>query len=45
MPTGGVTAENLGEYLALPSVAACGGTWICTDSDAIEQRAREAAAA
>jgi 2-dehydro-3-deoxyphosphogluconate aldolase/(4S)-4-hydroxy-2-oxoglutarate aldolase len=45
MPTGGVTAENLGEYLALPSVAACGGTWICADRDAIEERAREAAAA
>jgi 2-dehydro-3-deoxyphosphogluconate aldolase / (4S)-4-hydroxy-2-oxoglutarate aldolase len=45
MPTGGVTAENVGEYLALPSVAACGGTWICADPDSIEERAREAAAA
>ena len=28
MPTGGVHAGNLGEYLALPSVVACGGTWL-----------------
>jgi 2-dehydro-3-deoxyphosphogluconate aldolase/(4S)-4-hydroxy-2-oxoglutarate aldolase len=45
MPTGGVTAENLRDYLAIPSVAACGGTWICADAASIEQRAREAAAA
>ena len=34
VPTGGVTAGNLGEYLAVPAVAACGGTWIAS-SDAI----------
>jgi 2-dehydro-3-deoxyphosphogluconate aldolase/(4S)-4-hydroxy-2-oxoglutarate aldolase len=45
MPTGGVTAANVADYLALPSVAACGGTWICGDPAAIEERAREAAAA
>lgn len=28
MPTGGVSANNLAEYLALPQVAACGGSWI-----------------
>jgi 2-dehydro-3-deoxyphosphogluconate aldolase/(4S)-4-hydroxy-2-oxoglutarate aldolase len=28
MPTGGVTAGNLKDYLALPSVGACGGSWI-----------------
>jgi 2-dehydro-3-deoxyphosphogluconate aldolase / (4S)-4-hydroxy-2-oxoglutarate aldolase len=28
VPTGGVTAANAGEYLALPSVTAVGGTWI-----------------
>lgn len=28
MPTGGVTPLNLGEYLAIPQVIACGGTWI-----------------
>lgn len=33
MPTGGVTADNLTEYLAQPGVAACGGTWIATSAD------------
>lgn len=28
MPTGGVSAENLDEFLALPSVIACGGSWL-----------------
>lgn len=28
MPTGGVSAGNLAEYLALPSVVACGGSWL-----------------
>lgn len=28
MPTGGVKAENLAEYLAVPSVIGCGGTWL-----------------
>ena len=28
MPTGGVSAENLAEFLALPSVVACGGSWL-----------------
>lgn len=28
MPTGGVSASNLAEYLALPSVLACGGSWL-----------------
>ncbi len=28
MPTGGISASNLGEHLALPSVIACGGSWI-----------------
>ena len=36
VPTGGVTAANLGEYLAVPAVAACGGTWIAP-SDAIRE--------
>jgi 2-dehydro-3-deoxyphosphogluconate aldolase/(4S)-4-hydroxy-2-oxoglutarate aldolase len=35
MPTGGISAANLGEYLALPSVVACGGSWL-TPSAAIE---------
>lgn len=28
MPTGGVSASNLAEYLALPQVVACGGSWL-----------------
>lgn len=28
MPTGGISAANLAEYLALPSVVACGGSWL-----------------
>jgi len=35
MPTGGVSAGNLAEYLAIPSVLACGGSWL-TPKDAIE---------
>ena len=29
MPTGGVNAENLKDYLADPAIIACGGTWMC----------------
>lgn len=28
MPTGGITPENLGEYLVFPKVLACGGSWM-----------------
>ena len=28
MPTGGVSAANLAEYLAIPAVIACGGSWL-----------------
>ncbi len=28
MPTGGVSASNLADYLVLPSVIACGGSWL-----------------
>jgi 2-dehydro-3-deoxyphosphogluconate aldolase/(4S)-4-hydroxy-2-oxoglutarate aldolase len=28
IPTGGITADTVDEYLALPSVLACGGTWL-----------------
>lgn len=34
MPTGGISAANLPEFLALPSVIACGGSWLTPD-DAI----------
>ena len=35
MPTGGVSAKNLREYLEVPSVIACGGSWL-TPAAAIE---------
>jgi 2-dehydro-3-deoxyphosphogluconate aldolase/(4S)-4-hydroxy-2-oxoglutarate aldolase len=35
MPTGGVSAKNLRDYLEVPSVLACGGSWL-TPADAIE---------
>jgi len=28
MPTGGINKDNINDYLALPSVVACGGTWM-----------------
>jgi 2-dehydro-3-deoxyphosphogluconate aldolase/(4S)-4-hydroxy-2-oxoglutarate aldolase len=28
IPTGGVNTANLAEYLAIPAVAAVGGTWM-----------------
>jgi 2-dehydro-3-deoxyphosphogluconate aldolase / (4S)-4-hydroxy-2-oxoglutarate aldolase len=36
MPTGGVNPQNLGEYLKLPIVVACGGSWMAP-ADAINQ--------
>lgn len=35
MPTGGVSAANLAEFLAVPSVLACGGSWL-TPADAVK---------
>jgi 2-dehydro-3-deoxyphosphogluconate aldolase / (4S)-4-hydroxy-2-oxoglutarate aldolase len=29
IPTGGITASTIGEYLELPAVIACGGSWLC----------------
>lgn len=37
MPTGGINAQNLGEYLKLPIVVACGGSWMAP-ADLINQR-------
>lgn len=51
IPTGGINATNLPEYLALPNVVACGGSWMATSSmiaegqfDEITRLAREAQA-
>ena len=32
MPTGGIGAHNLAEYLAFPKVVACGGSWMVSDA-------------
>lgn len=51
MPTGGVSIDNLGDFLALPSVIACGGSWLTPKEaiatgnfEAITDLAREAVA-
>jgi 2-dehydro-3-deoxyphosphogluconate aldolase / (4S)-4-hydroxy-2-oxoglutarate aldolase len=33
VPTGGITLETLGSYLALPNVVAVGGSWIASNKD------------
>jgi 2-dehydro-3-deoxyphosphogluconate aldolase/(4S)-4-hydroxy-2-oxoglutarate aldolase len=49
IPTGGISTVNLGAYLALPQVVACGGTWMvksellaARDFAAVTRLAREA---
>jgi 2-dehydro-3-deoxyphosphogluconate aldolase/(4S)-4-hydroxy-2-oxoglutarate aldolase len=49
IPTGGINLDNLGDYLAHPSVHCCGGSWLVKASlitagrfDEITQLAREA---
>ena len=48
MPTGGISPANVLEYLAIPQVVACGGSWIATtaairdnDWDGIAKHARD----
>ncbi len=36
IPTGGVSADNLADFLALPAVHAVGGTWVCSKKDIAE---------
>jgi 2-dehydro-3-deoxyphosphogluconate aldolase/(4S)-4-hydroxy-2-oxoglutarate aldolase len=36
-PTGGITAENAPQFLALPNVAVCGSSWL-TPQDAVDQQ-------
>ena len=50
-PTGGLTPENFREFLALPNVICCGGSWMVADElvnagswDEIERLARDAMA-
>lgn len=49
VPTGGISPDNLLEYLQFPKVLACGGTWVAKAAlisegkfDEIVQNAREA---
>ena len=51
MPTGGISAANLAEYLAVPEIIACGGSWLTPpaaiasgDFDAITELAQAAVA-
>jgi len=51
MPTGGLNAENVKEYLKYDKIFACGGSWIAKGSlidnnefDKIEELAKEASA-
>jgi 2-dehydro-3-deoxyphosphogluconate aldolase/(4S)-4-hydroxy-2-oxoglutarate aldolase len=37
MPTGGINAQNLADYLKLPIVVACGGSWMAP-AELIDQR-------
>ena len=32
IPTGGVSADNLAEFLANPKIVACGGSWMVSDA-------------
>jgi len=38
IPTGGIDAGSLAAYLAVPSVLACGGSWICESAFVRERR-------
>jgi 2-dehydro-3-deoxyphosphogluconate aldolase/(4S)-4-hydroxy-2-oxoglutarate aldolase len=38
MPTGGINQDNLGQYLALPQVIACGGSWMVKSSLIADKR-------
>ncbi len=51
MPTGGINAKNVGEYLAYDRILACGGSWMVSGAlvkagefDRIRELTREAAA-
>ena len=46
MPTGGVSLENMNEYLSFPTIFACGGSWMMKgNAEEIEQNTRAAVAA
>ena len=42
MPTGGISAENITEYLAYDKIIACGGSWMMKGTpEEIEQKTRQ----
>lgn len=46
MPTGGVSLENMNEYLSFPKIFACGGSWMMKGTaEEIEEKTRAAVAA
>ena len=45
MPTGGINAENILEYLAYDKIIACGGSWMMTGTpEEIEAKTKAAVA-
>ena len=38
MPTGGIRLENLSQYLRLPNVLACGGSWMVKEQLILEEK-------
>lgn len=43
IPTGGINAQNLAEYLRVPAVVACGGSWMVTKQLIAERKFGEIA--
>ena len=33
LPTGGVNADNIGEFISTPFIHAVGGSWVCPKAD------------
>ena len=43
MPTGGISADNILEYLAYDKIIACGGSWMMSGTpEEIEAKTRQA---
>lgn len=41
MPTGGISMQNIKDYLAIPNVVACGGSWFVEKKLISEKNWRE----
>jgi 2-dehydro-3-deoxyphosphogluconate aldolase/(4S)-4-hydroxy-2-oxoglutarate aldolase len=45
MPTGGISADNILEYLAYDKILACGGSWMMSGTpEEIEEKTKKAVA-